>query len=73
MRVRPTRRGLALFAVPLASCGVLFAAWGWAISSLGYERFAPGYALVALVLTSGALLGVRAALLAVVRRRPPLA
>lgn len=65
---RPSGRSAILVGVILLVCWILLAAWGTAISSLGYERFIPGYAALAWVLTTGFLLGVRA-LLSVLRRR----
>ena len=51
---------------------VIIAAWGTAQSSLGIERFVPGYAALAWVLTSLVLLAIQQALLAARRRRAPL-
>lgn len=50
---------------------VLIALWGTAVSTMGYERFVPGPALGAWVLTTGFLLAVRAALHRLRARRGP--
>lgn len=73
VRSWPTRRSLALFAIPLAVCGALFVAWGLVISWVGYDRFVPAWALVSFAVTAIVLAALRAALVTVRRRRPALA
>lgn len=46
--------------------------WGTAVSSVGYDDFVPGYAIVGWLLTTGFFLAVRAALTSFRRRRGPL-
>lgn len=72
VRSRRSTRGVAFVGLIVLLCWLIIAAWGTAISSLGYERFVPGYAAVGWVLTSLVLLGVRVVLLAIRRQRTPL-
>lgn len=72
VRLRPTRRSAAFVVFIVVISWMMVAAWGTAISSLGYERFVPGYAALAWGLTSAAFLGIRAALMAIRRQRAPL-
>ncbi len=62
VRLRP---GVASFKVlfPMVlGAFVLLAAWGTAVSSIGYDRFVPWYAMAGWALTTGLLLGLRAVL-----------
>lgn len=72
VRLRGSARSAGLLAVIVVLFLVLIGSWGTAVSSLGYERFVPGYAVLAWLLTSMTLLGVRAGFHALRRRRPVL-
>ena len=72
VRLRPSVRSAALLGLMAVICWALVAAWGTAISSIGYESFVPVYALLGWLLTTAVLLGIRAGLLALRRRRPTL-
>lgn len=72
VRLRGSARGVGFLGLIIVLCWVIIAAWGTAISSLGYERFVPGYAALAWILTSMALLGIRLGFRAVRRRRSAL-
>lgn len=71
LRATPRRAAIELATIVLISvpCLLLVAAWGTAVSSLGYERFVPGYAILAWTLTSVGLLGIRAGVHAIRRQR----
>ncbi|MEL7158973.1 MAG: hypothetical protein AAFN30_20600 [Actinomycetota bacterium] len=72
VRLRPSIRGAVYVTGMVVLIWMLVATWGTALSALGWERFVPGYAIAAWVLTSLLLLGVRATLLRARRRQPPL-
>lgn len=72
VRLRPTTRSAALTGLVIVICWAIIAAWGTAISSLGYERFVPGYAALGWLATSLVFLGIRQGLMAIRRRRVPL-
>ena len=62
VRMRPSRRSfMVMLPVVLGLFGIL-AAWGTAVSTIGYERFVPGYAFAGWLTTSGLLLALRALL-----------
>lgn len=69
VRPRKTVRGAALLAPVVVLTFATMAAWGTAVSTLGYDRFVPGYAVLGWVLTSLVLLGARTLLLTIRRRR----
>lgn len=72
VRSRPSIRGAVAVAVIVLICWAVVAAWGTAISSIGFERFVPTFAIVGWVLTTVFFLAVRAGLNAVRARRAPL-
>lgn len=62
LRIRPSTRS-ALIVMPLVlGTFVMMALWGTAISTLGVDRFVPGYAVIAWFLTTAVLLGAGAAM-----------
>ena len=72
VRLRRSARGLAFLGLITALCWLLIAAWGTALSSLGYDRFVPGYAFLAWTLTSIALLVIRNGSQMIRRHQPTL-
>lgn len=72
VRSGPSTRGAGFLGLIVVLCWLIIAAWGTVISSLGYERFFPGYAVGGWALTTLVFLGVRAILLAIRSRRAPL-
>ena len=68
----PSARSLLLVVPVVLVIWFLSAAWGSAVSTLGYEEFVPGYAVLAWLLTTVFLLGVRFVSLSALRRRGSL-
>jgi len=60
-----------LFGIVIISWAVV-AAWGTAVSSTGYERFVPGFAILGWLLTTAVFLLIRQASYAVLARRTVL-
>ncbi|NNE96311.1 MAG: hypothetical protein HKN24_09815 [Acidimicrobiales bacterium] len=72
VRPRPSMRSATLV-VPIAlGTFVLLGLWGTAVSTIGYDDFVPGWALLGWVLTTALLLGGRAIAGAVRDRRAPI-
>lgn len=72
VRVQRSSRSFKLSAVVVVLMYLIVGLWGTAISSVGYERFVPGYAVLGWVITSLFFLGIRQVLMEVRRRRAPL-
>ncbi len=72
LRARQSARTFLPTLVIVVVVWAVCALWGTAISVIGYDRFVPGYAALAWLITTGVLLAGRAVLLAVRRRRTPL-
>ncbi len=72
VRLRRSARGAGFLGLFVLVAWLIIGAWGTAVSSLGYERFVPGYAVLAWMLTTAALLGIRAGLQVIRSRRRAL-
>lgn len=64
-----TGKGIATVGLSVFIGLAFVASWGTAVSTLGYDRFFPGYAALGWVLTTLALLGIRAWAQTIRRRR----
>lgn len=73
VRQRPSVRSAAATIPIVLGSFVVLAAWGTAVSSIGYERFMPGYAVVGWLVTTGLLLAVRSVLNGLSSRRSAIA
>jgi len=71
VRTRFSREGFGAMLVVAALCWLVTVAWGVAVSTLGYDAFVPGYAILAWFLTVGYFLAIRQVLLRVSARRIP--
>ncbi|NNE94628.1 MAG: hypothetical protein HKN24_01210 [Acidimicrobiales bacterium] len=72
VRPRPSARS-AMLIVPFGlGTFVLIGLWGTAVSSIGYDDFVPGWALLGWILTTALFLGIRAILSLVRDRRAPI-
>lgn len=69
VRQRPSVRSFVTTVPLILGSFVVLAAWGTAVSSIGYERLVPGYAIAGWLVTTSLLLAMRAALNAVRVRR----
>lgn len=72
VKSRPSMRGAGFLVAMVIVSWIVVGLWGTAVSSLGYERFMPGYALLGWALTTAFFLVVRSGLYAIRRRRPSL-
>ena len=62
VRQRASKRGAVFVGLIVLTCWAIAAAWGTATSTIGYDRFVPGFAVLGWLLTTALLLVIRAGL-----------